>query len=229
MATSASLANWQGAKAPDHHRVLEGRYVRLEALDPARHGDDLWRQFQGPGSDTKLWDYMSYGPFPNRADFDAFLSKNAESADPLFYAVVDVATGEAQGELSYLRIAPAHGNIEIGHVAFGASMQRSVKSTEAVYLMAEEAFALGNRRLEWKCNNENDRSKRAAERFGFLFEGVFRQHMVVKGCNRDTAWYSILDGEWPKVRSAFVKWLADDNFDEHGRQKHSLSALREAH
>jgi RimJ/RimL family protein N-acetyltransferase len=171
---STSLADWKGAPAPSV-QTIEGRFIRLEKLDPSRHAEGLWKALQGPGSDPKLWDYLPY--------------------------------------------VPAQGRIEIGHVTFGAPMQRSPKSTEAVYLLAKESFALGYRRLEWKCNNGNARSKYAAERLGFSFEGVFRQHMVVKGQNRDTAWYSILDSEWPAIGAGFEQWLSDENQTESGQVK----------
>ena len=221
---SESLQHWQPATIPDN-RTLEGLYIRLEKLDPARHGDDLWLALQGPESDPKLWDYLPYGPFPERSAFDAWLEKNAASADPHFYAVIDSANDQAQGLLSLMCIVPEHGRIEIGHVAFGAPMQRSPKSTEAVYLLAKEAFALGNRRLEWKCNNDNARSKRTAVRFGYTFEGVFRQHMVVKSKNRDTTWYSIVSTQWSPVAAGFEKWLALDNQPKSGQIK-SLEECR---
>lgn len=221
---SESLQHWQPATIPDN-RTLEGLYIRLEKLDPARHGDDLWLALQGPESDPKLWDYLPYGPFPERSAFDAWLEKNAASADPHFYAVIDSANDQAQGLLSLMCIVPEHGRIEIGHVAFGAPMQRSPKSTEGVYLLAKEAFALGNRRLEWKCNNDNARSKRTAVRLGYTFEGVFRQHMVVKGKNRDTTWYSIISTQWSPVAAGFEKWLALDNQPKSGQIK-SLEECR---
>uniref|UniRef100_A0A914WHH8 N-acetyltransferase domain-containing protein n=1 Tax=Plectus sambesii TaxID=2011161 RepID=A0A914WHH8_9BILA len=220
-----SLVDWHEAKVPDH-RVLEGFHVRLEALDAVRHGDDLWRHFHGTNSDPNQWDYMFSGPFVSQSDFDAYLKRITKSDDLLLYAVIDITSGEAQGFLAFRRIIPAHGNLEIGPVNFGAAMRRSVRSTEAVYLLIEEAFALGYRRVEWKCNNENERSKRTAERFGFRFEGLFRQHFVFKGRNRDTAYFSILDNEWPALKAAFVRWLADDNFDDQGRQIQTLAALR---
>lgn len=212
------LQHWQPAKAPDT-RTLDGRYIRLEKLDPARHGNDLWLALQGPESDPALWDYLPYGPFNKRAEFDAWLQKNAASQDPYFYAVIDQSTDQAQGTISLMCIVPEHGRIEIGHVTFGAPMQRSPKSTEAVYLLAKEAFALGNRRLEWKCNNDNARSKRTAVRLGYTYEGVFRHHMVVKGNNRDTTWYSIIGTQWPPIAAGFEKWLALDNQPKSGQIK----------
>lgn len=220
------VENWQAVPTPSA-QVLEGHTIRLEKLDPARHGDDLWHALEGPGADPKLWDYLPYGPFTERATFDAWLDNHAAHSDPYFFSVIDKATGQVQGILSLMSIVPAQGRIEIGHVTFGAPMQRSPKSTEAVYLLAKESFALGNRRLEWKCNNENARSKQAAERLGFQFEGVFRQHMVVKGMNRDTAWYSILDSEWPTVAAGFERWLAPHNHGADG-QVRTLAQCRES-
>ncbi|MBI6854458.1 GNAT family N-acetyltransferase [Pseudomonas cichorii] len=221
---SDTQIQWQPASLPGD-KTLEGRFIRLEKLDPARHGDDLWRVLNGPDSDPKLWDYLPYGPFNEREAFDAWLQRHASDTDPWFYSVVDQNTGVTEGVLSLMSIVAAHGRIEIGHVTFGGSMQRTPKGTEAIYLLAKEAFALGNRRLEWKCNASNARSKRAADRFGFSYEGLFRQHMVVKGVNRDTAWYSIIDSEWPELQKAFEAWLAVDNFKD-GQQVKGLEAFR---
>lgn len=221
---SADLSHWQPRPFPPHD-LLQGRFIRLEPLDAAHHGDDLWQELQGP--DPALWDYLPYGPFTERAAFDAWLAANAASQDPQFYSVID-AQGRALGLISYLRIAPKDGCIEIGHIAFGAAMQRTPGASEAVFLLARHAFDdLGYRRFEWKCNARNARSMRAAERFGFSYEGLFRQHMIVKGENRDTAWYSLIDGEWPQCREAFERWLAADNFDAEGRQKRRLEELRD--
>lgn len=214
----SNLEHWQAAKLPDS-RTLHGRFIRLEKLDLAHHGDGLWAALQGPGSDAKLWDYLPYGPFTERSAFDDFLSGMQAGSDPWLYTVIDQDTGAIDGYLSLMSIVPPYGRIEIGHVTFGASMQRTPKSTEAVYLLAKESFALGNRRLEWKCNGDNARSKRAAERFGFTYEGTFRQHMVVKGQNRNTAWYSIIDTEWPELQSAFEGWLAPENQPASGQIK----------
>ena len=216
--------HWQPANLPNS-KTLEGRFIRLEKLDTARHGDALWTALEGPNSDPKLWDYLPYGPFDQREEFNAWLARHAADTDPWFYAIVDQATGAVDGILSLMSIVPAHGRIEIGHVTFGAAMQRTPKGTEAIYLLAKESFALGNRRLEWKCNGDNARSKRAADRFGFTYEGTFRQHMVVKGVNRNTAWYSIIDSEWPELQKAFEGWLAADNF-EGGQQIKGLEAFR---
>lgn len=223
---SAGLSQWQPRDFPPHE-PLQGRFIRLEPLDAARHGDDLWPALQGP--DPALWDYLRYGPFTTRAAFDAWLAANTASRDPQFYAVVDQSSGRALGLLAYLRITPQEGCIEIGHIAFGAALQRTPGATEAVYLLARNAFdSLGYRRLEWKCDARNARSRRAAERFGFAYEGLFRQHMIVKGENRDSAWYSIIDGEWPACRTAFERWLAARNFDGEGQQVCRLEALRDS-
>ncbi|MCF5700039.1 GNAT family N-acetyltransferase [Pseudomonas syringae] len=215
---SISPADWKGVPAPTA-TLLEGRFIRLERLDPARHADELFAALEGPGADPKLWDYLPYGPFPERNVFNTWLNNHAAASDPYFFAVIDRANNQVQGILSLMSIVPAQGRIEIGHVTFGAPMQRSPKSTEAVYLLAKHSFDLGYRRLEWKCNNGNARSKYAAERLGFSFEGVFRQHMVVKGHNRDTAWYSILDGEWPAIAAGFEQWLSDENQTPDGQVK----------
>lgn len=216
--------NWQPAREPQAE-PLTGRFIRLEKLDPRRHGDDLWEVLQGPMADRTLWDYLPYGPFAERTSFDHWLESNTASRDPLFYSVIDLASGQVQGILSLMSIVPAHGRIEVGHIAFGAAMQRTPKGTEAVYLLGKRAFELGNRRFEWKCNNANDRSRRAAERFGFTFEGVFRKHMVIKDHNRDTAWYSITDDEWPAIAAGFERWLSEDNQRPEG-QVRTLEACR---
>jgi RimJ/RimL family protein N-acetyltransferase len=206
--------------APPAREVLRGGRVRLEPLSTA-HAEDL---FAAAAGDPHLWDYLPYGPFEDVEAMRAHLAAQAASEDPLFFAIVD-SDGRACGVASYLRIEPAHGCIEIGHIWFGASLQRTPAATEAIYLLARHAFDdLGNRRLEWKCDAANARSRRAAERFGFTYEGVFRQHMIVKGRNRDTAWFALLDGEWPAARAAFEAWLAPSNFDADGRQRTPLRA-----
>jgi len=227
MTDSHPLLHWKPVSAPAHE-PLKGRYLDLEPLDVARHGADLWDALQGPEADPLLWDYLPYGPFAERSAFDAWIAGNAASADPQFYAVRERQSGRITGLLSFLRITPKDGVIEIGHIAFGRVMQRSPASTEAVYLLAKRAFDLGYRRLEWKCNSRNARSMRAAERLGFVYEGTFRQHMVVKDQNRDSAWFSILDSEWPVRQAAFEQWLAPENFDAEGRQKRGLETLRGA-
>jgi RimJ/RimL family protein N-acetyltransferase len=216
------LAQWTPRPRPERW-VHEGRYIRLEPLDPARHGDALFEA--GPTSEALLR-WLPERPFPDRAVFQPWLDKAAASEDPLFFAAVDQETGRAEGRLSLMRMDPAHGVIETGHLLFGPRLGRTRGATEAIFLLARHVFDdLGYRRFEWKCNDRNEPSKRAAARFGFTFEGVFRQHMVIKGENRDTTWYSILDGEWPARRRAFERWLDPSNFSEDGRQRLSLSAI----
>ena len=218
------LEGWIPARRPVRE-VLAGRRVELRPLDRQSHAADLWAAAQG--DDPSLWDFLPYGPFATPEEMADWVAARAATDDPLFFAVVDRATGRAGGMVSFLRAEPAHGCVEIGHIWFGAALQRSPQATEAIWLLARHAFdGLGNRRLEWKCNAANERSRRAALRLGFTFEGVFRQHMIVKGRNRDTAWYSLLDGEWPAARRAFEAWLAPSNFDAAGTQRRSLADLR---
>src|SRR3954470_12264908 len=216
------------AGVPDGVTRLVGTCVVLEPLEAGRHGDDLFAAATD-GADPLLWRYLGYGPFDgDRAGFDRHPREQEASADPRFYAVTDAASGRALGVVSYLRVEPAHGVIEIGHIWFGAALQRPPAATETVYLLARHAFdVLRHRRLEWKCDAANARSRAAARRFGFTYEGTFRQHQVVKGANRDTAWFSLLDREWPAARAAFTAWLASENFDDAGLQRASLAGLRE--
>jgi RimJ/RimL family protein N-acetyltransferase len=217
---------WTPASPPGRI-ALNGELVRLESLDPPRHAEALYAASHATGEDSRLWDYLAYGPFASQGEFTAWLEQRAKSEDPLFFAVVDMATMQAQGMASYMRIEPEHGAIEIGHIWFAPSLQRTRQATEAIFLLASSAFdTLGYRRLEWKCDALNEPSRRAAERFGFTYEGVFRQHMVVKGRNRDTAWFAMTDGDWPLRRAAFEAWLTPGNFDSAGRQREPLSALR---
>lgn len=218
----AALPDWSPRPQPTG-ATLEGRLVRLEKLEPGRHGDALWRAYAAD-LDGRIWTYLGSGPFADRAAFDQWLSAHAADATLISYALVERASGLALGVGSYLRIDPAMGSIEIGHLCFAPALARSTLSTEAHYLWMRHAFdALGYRRYEWKCDSLNGPSKRAAERLGFRFEGVHRQARVYKGRNRDTAWYSILDGEWPPLRQALERWLAEDNFDTQGRQRTRLA------
>ena len=221
---SGSL-NWTPAGLPGRN-ALNGDLVRLELLDPSRHAESLFKSSHTDGAE-RLWQHLAYGPFAGQDEFTAWLTKQAASADPLFFAVVDIESMRPLGMASFMRMVPEFGVIEIGHIWFAPALQRTRQSTEAIYLLARHAFDdLGNRRLEWKCDSLNEPSKRAAERFGFTYEGVFRQHMVVKGRNRDTTWFSMTDGEWPLRKAAFEAWLAPENFDEEGRQRKSLAAFR---
>jgi RimJ/RimL family protein N-acetyltransferase len=209
------------ATAPARCR-LEGRLVTLEPLNAAAHSQSLYEGTHGEGADD-LWRYMGDGPYANRSDFEAALRQKAASEDPLFFAIVDRSSGLAVGQASYLRITPAHRVIEVGNIIYTRQLQRTAAATEAMYLMARHAFEdLGYRRYEWKCNARNLPSRRAALRLGFQFEGIFRQHMIVKGGNRDTAWYAMLDTEWPARKAAFERWLDPANFAADGRQKTKL-------
>jgi RimJ/RimL family protein N-acetyltransferase len=219
---SGTEVRWSGARRPDR-TPLEGARVRLEPIDPSRHQIALFVAAGHP----EIWQYLPNGPYEDETSFAALLAANAASDDPLYYAIVDLRDERAGGMASYLRITPEHGVIEIGHIWFGLALQRTRPATEAIYLLARHAFDdLGYRRFEWKCNAANAASRRAAERFGFTFEGIFRQHQIVKGRNRDTAWYAILDHEWPAIRSGFERWLDDANFDDAGRQRRRLGELR---
>lgn len=217
--------HWNAVARPGRE-TLGGRFVSLEPLDVDRHADALYQSSHGEPSDPNLWLYMSYGPWRNPDDFRQWVRTNSESADPLFYAVVPTGKG-ASGQTTYLRIDERNGVIEIGHIWFSPRMQRSRAATEAIFLLAKHAFDdLGYRRFEWKCHAQNERSRSAAERFGFTYEGTFRKAIVQRDRNRDTAWYAIIDDDWPKTRSAFETWLSDENFDAEGKQVRSLSEIR---
>ena len=202
--------------------TLEGRFALVRPLDPLVHGDALYEGTHGQES-AQLWRYLPDGPFPDRPAFDVFLKHASVSDDPLFFAIVEKSSGLAAGMAAYLRIDPIHKVIEVGHILFTPKLQRTVAATEAMFLMAQHVFDLGFRRYEWKCNSMNEPSLRAARRLGFTFEGIFRQHMIVKGRNRDTAWFSMLDSEWPDRKAAFERWLDESNFYQNGRQKLLLS------
>jgi RimJ/RimL family protein N-acetyltransferase len=216
------------AKRPERLR-LEGRYVTLVPIDPDAHGDAIWEGAGGPEHEH-LWQYMFDGPFPDRASFDIYMKRRAVDEDRLTYAILDNHSGNPVGHVALLRIEPNHRSIEVGGIMFTPALQRTRGATEAIYLLAHYIFDdLGYRRCEWKCNVLNEPSRRAALRLGFTFEGIFRQHMIMKGRNRDTAWFSMLDCEWPARKLAFERWLDPSNFDAGGGQKSSLSACaREA-
>ncbi len=205
--------------------TLSGRVVTVAPLDPEAHAAALYEGTHGPEKED-IWRYMGDGPFADRAAFDESLRAKAASVDPLFFAIVDNASGLAVGHASFLRIEPRNRCIEVGHIVYSPRLQRTTGATEAMYLMARYVFEdLGYRRYEWKCNALNEPSRRAALRFGFTFEGIFRQHMIVKGRNRDTAWYSMLDIEWSGRKAAFERWLSPSNFDDAGRQREKLGSL----
>ena len=213
------LSNWAAVPRPER-AVLEGRYARLEPLDRARHEDSLRAASLAPGAEER---FRYLFESPDAENFRAWIERAAISTDPLFFAVVDKATGRAEGRQALMRIDPANGVIEIGSILWGPAIARTWVATEALYLFARYAFdALGYRRFEWKCNDRNEPSKRAAARFGFTHEGLLRQHMVVKGENSDTAWFSMIDTEWPGIKQGFEAWLAPENFDEEGRQRTKL-------
>jgi RimJ/RimL family protein N-acetyltransferase len=206
-------------------RLLPGRVVTLRPFDRLTQAQALYEAAHGSDKED-LWRYMGDGPYASRAAFEAAFEQKQSSVDPLFFAIVDNASGVPVGQACYLRIDPANRVIEVGNIIFTAALQRSSGATEAMYLMARHAFDdLGYRRYEWKCNALNQPSRRAALRLGFVFEGIFRQHMIVKGRNRDTAWFSMLDSEWPVRKANFEQWLAPSNFDPAGRQALSLSSL----
>jgi RimJ/RimL family protein N-acetyltransferase len=205
--------------------ALAGRYARLEPLDAARHGDGLFAASMAPGA-AERFRYLFESP-QERPEFDAWLLRVVASEDPLYFGVIDAATGRCEGRQALMRIVPEHGVIEIGSILWGLAIARTRVATEAFFLAARYVFdTLGYRRFEWKCNALNEPSRRAAARFGFTYEGTFRQHMLVKGENRDTAWFSIIDQDWPALKAAFEQWLAPANFDATGRQKRRLENLR---
>ena len=207
-----------------HREPVEGCHVQLEPLDPHRHGDGLFAVSTAEG-DRFRWLFEDAPA--DRAAFQAWLERSTASTDPLFFVVIDRATGAVAGRQAFMRIDAANGVVEIGNILWSSIVARKPAATEALFLFSRHAFdELGYRRFEWKCNNANTPSKRAALRFGFTFEGVFRQHMIVKGENRDTAWFSMLDHEWPRARAAFEAWLSPENFDTNGRQKQRLEELR---
>jgi len=215
---------WKPARAPSR-TPIPGQYVTLEPIDADRHGADLW---DAKGDDPTLWTYLFNDPFGNFGPFRDWLIKCGQPDDPLCFAIVDNADGKAKGMASYMRIVPVHGVIEIGSIWFGPVIQRRRESTEAIYLLARQVFEeLGYRRLEWKCDSLNAPSRRAAKRFGFSYEGVFRQAIVYKNRNRDTAWYGMIDAEWQEIRAAFDTWLDPSNFDADGNQKIPLAARRD--
>lgn len=211
----------QPARGRPERQVIEGRYVRLEPLGH-EHSGDLW----AASSDADAGERYRYlfVPAPaSREETEARIARSLSETDPLAFAVIDRATGRAGGQQSFMRIVPEHGVIEIGAIYWGPGIARTRLATEALYLFARHSFeTLGYRRFEWKCNDRNEPSKRAAQRFGFTYEGTFRQHMIIKGENRDTAWFSMLDGDWPALKAEYERWLAPENFDADGLQKTAL-------
>lgn len=220
-----AVEGWTPPSWPPHDPI-EGRFCRVETLDPDRHAAEL---FDANAQDTehRIWTYLPYGPFDNLADYTAWMRETCLGSDPMFHVIIDVETAKAAGVASYLRIAPANGSVEVGHINFSPRLQRTPAATEAMYLMMKRVFALGYRRYEWKCDALNAKSRAAAQRLGLSFEGVFRQATTYKGRNRDTAWYAAIDKEWPDLNNAFSRWLDPGNFDENGEQRTHLTELTE--
>ena len=218
-----AIEGWRPPARPSRD-VLEGRWARLEPLAPAAHARPLF-EANALDADGRNWTYLPVGPFATFEDYDAWLRKMAPGDDPLFFTIVDRERQQPVGVASYLRIDPAAGSIEVGHINFSPLAQRTRAATDTMYLMMHHAFALGYRRYEWKCDSLNAPSRAAADRLGFTFEGVFRQATTYKGRNRDTAWYSILDHEFPALDAAYRTWLADANFDAAGQQRRRLADL----
>ncbi len=217
------VTGWTARTRPPR-AVMQGRYVRLEPADPGAHAADLFEAFSAD-REGRIWTYLPYGPFAGAGEVEQWMQATCLGDDPLFHAIIDGATGKAVGVASYLRIEPAVGVIEVGHINYAPALQRTRGATEAMYLMMARVFdELGYRRYEWKCDALNAPSLAAAARLGFTYEGLFRQATMYKGRNRDTAWYSILDTEWPRIKAAFEAWLDPANFDADGRQKRPLQA-----
>jgi len=218
------LDNWQACEHPQGSRK-QGRLCALEPIDLDRHSVDLFEAFSRD-HDFHNWTYLPYGPFSSLAEFQGWITSTCLGDDPCFFTIIDSDSGKAVGVASFLRIQPTTGVIEVGHIHFSPLIQGSAISTEAMYLMMKLVFEnLGYRRYEWKCDALNAPSCAAAKRLGFEFEGIFRQATMYKQRNRDTAWYSIIDREWPVIKSVFESWLSKDNFDASGQQRSSLSEL----
>ena len=223
----APVANWTPRPRPPR-TPMAGRYCRLEPLDVARHAAQLYARNSEDAAGVN-WTYLPVGPFADFGSYRVWLERMAASDDPFFHTIIDAETGEAQGVASFLRIDPAMGTIEVGHINYSPRLQRRRAATEAMYLMMRRVFdELGYRRYEWKCDSFNLPSRAAALRLGFGFEGIFRQAVVYKGRNRDTAWFAMIDREWPALRAAFERWLDPGNFDAGGAQRTSLSAATKA-
>lgn len=219
-----ALDGWAARPRPSR-APMTGRFCRVEPLDESKHAAQLHAANRQDTSGAN-WTYLAYGPFQEMAEYREWMKKTCLGDDPMFFAVIDGGSGSAVGVASYLRIEEAAGVIEVGHINYSPALQRTPAATEAMYLMMRRVFdELGYRRYEWKCDALNAPSRRAAERLGFRFEGIFRQATIYKGRNRDTAWFSILDTEWPAQKAAFEAWLSPDNFDGDGRQRRSLASI----
>ena len=222
--TMKDLTNWYPRNWPPATSMI-GRYARLDPIIDGRYFDDLWSAYAVDQGGT-IWTYLPYGPFADKVSFLTFAGETYLGEDPMFHALIDVKSNKAVGVASFMRINAEHGVIEVGHICYSPIAQRTVMTTEVMYLFGCRVFdELGYRRFEWKCDAANNPSCSAAERFGFTFEGKFRQALVVKGRNRDTAWYSIIDSEWPRLKSVYEAWLVEANFDGNNRQIQSLNDL----
>jgi len=221
-----ALPDWKPAPRPARE-PMEGRYCRLEPLDPAAHAAGL-HAANALDTEGRMWTYLAIGPFATPGAYRAWADEVSRGADPLFFAIVERRTGKPVGVASHMRIDPNAGSIEVGNLAYSPPLQHTPAATEAMFLMMQKAFDLGYRRYEWKCNALNAPSRAAAVRLGFTYEGVFRQHVVHKGRNRDTAWFAIIDSEWPALKGAYTRWLAPENFDAQGKQRTRLSDLTRA-
>ena len=216
------VEGWQACSWPPR-TSMEGKSCRVEAYDPDKHNADLYEAFAKDKSGAN-WTYMPYGPFSDYKRFDTWARETCQGDDPLFHSVIDLNTGKAAGVASYLRITPAAGVIEVGHIHFSPLLQRTTVSTEAMFLMMQRVFdELGYRRYEWKCDALNAPSCKTAQRLGFSYEGIFRQALMYKNRNRDTAWFAIVDKDWPSIKAGYQKWLDSSNFDNNGSQKQSLT------
>lgn len=221
----APLTAWQTRSWPSYE-IITGHYCRLEPLSAERHGRDLYSAY-AQAADGRDWTYMFAEPFPNEEAYLAYARKIEQGRDPMHFAVIDLHSQRAVGTLALMRIDPAHGSVEVGHVAFSPLLKQTSMATEAHYLLMRYVFdQLGYRRYEWKCDSCNQPSRKAALRLGFQFEGIFRQAIVYKGRSRDTCWFSIIDGEWLELKQAFERWLAVENFSEDGTQRTRLETLR---
>lgn len=221
------VAGWRAVERPPR-TAMQGRTCVVESLNPARHAASL-HAANSEDADGRMWTYMAYGPFESLAKYEDWMRATCLGDDPLFHAIVDQKSGQAKGVASYLRIDPGNGVIEVGHIALAPALQRTVAATEAMFLMMQRVFdELGYRRYEWKCDALNEPSRRAARRLGFTFEGIFRQATIYKGRNRDTAWFAVIDRDWPALKAAYRQWLDPANFDEAGRQRRSLTDLTAA-
>jgi len=220
--TGAPLVKWSACPHPQK-TISQGQYCRLEPITATQHGAYLWQAFSAD-TEHRIWTYLPYGPFDNQSQLEDWINATCLGDDPLFYAIVDQHSGKALGVASYLRIQPEVGVIEVGHINFSPVLQQTTAATEAMYLMMKNIFDLGYRRYEWKCDNLNLGSKAAAKRLGFSYDGLFKQATIYKGRSRDTAWFSILDSDWPSLKVAYEQWLAASNFASGGRQIDALQA-----